>query len=48
LREGTSLKLSDNKELGRIFGQKSEEVKEPWTKLDNEKLHYLHFSSMRE
>jgi hypothetical protein len=39
LREEHSLRLFENKVLGRIFGVKRDEVTEHWRKMHNEELH---------
>jgi hypothetical protein len=45
LREGNSLRVSDNRALRRIFGPKGEEVAGGWRRLQNEELHNLYASS---
>jgi hypothetical protein len=39
-----TLRVSENRVLGRIFGPKRDEVTDGWRKLHNEELHNLHSS----
>jgi hypothetical protein len=45
LREEHSLRVLENRVLGRIFGPKREEVVGGWRRLHNEELHNLFASS---
>jgi hypothetical protein len=47
LREEDRLRVSENRVLRRIFGQKRDEVKGGWRKLHNEELHSLYFLPSR-
>jgi hypothetical protein len=42
LREEHRLRVSENRELRRIFGSKSEEVVGGWRRLHDEELHNLY------
>jgi hypothetical protein len=44
LREENRLKVSENRVLRRIFGQKRSEVTRGWGKLHNEEIHNLYSS----
>jgi hypothetical protein len=43
IREEHKLRVSENRVLRRIFGQKSDEVTGGYRKLHNEELHNLHY-----
>jgi hypothetical protein len=44
LREEHKLRVSENRDLKRIFGSKRDEVTGDWRKLHNEELHNLYSS----
>jgi hypothetical protein len=44
LREEHRLRVFENRVLGRIFGQKRDEVTGEWRKLHNEELRDLYYS----